>query len=64
MNKLGLFLLIFWITLIVFPDIIAYILWWVLVFFGLNMILFFSWFKWKASQKDYVQFWNYKIYKK
>lgn len=53
-----------WIIIIIFPDIIAYIIWWLLLFFWLN-IIFAKYLFNKASKswEIYVKFWKYKIYK-
>ncbi len=62
---------IFWILLIVsgiiiivHPQIIAYMIGGLLLFFGINILLakyLFS--KKNTSWENYVKFWNYKIYK-
>lgn len=62
---------VFWIILVVsgviiiaYPQIIAYMIWGLLLFFGINILLakylFFKNTKW---WENYVKFWNYKIYK-
>lgn len=62
---------VFWIILvvsgviiIVYPQIIAYMIWGLLLFFGINILLA----KYLLSKNtkwwdSYVKFWNYKIYK-
>lgn len=62
---------VFWIILIVsgviiitWPQIIAYMLWGLLLFFWLNIIFTsFLLSKNKKQGSNYVKFWNYKIYK-
>jgi hypothetical protein len=62
---------VFWIILVVsgviiiaYPQIIAYMIWGLLLFFGINILLakylFSKNTKW---WENYVKFWNYKIYK-
>lgn len=63
MNKFWLVLLVFWLIIIFFPEIIAYLIGWFFVFIWLNMLVFF-WWKKTWGDWSYVQFWNYKIYKK
>ena len=62
MKWLWIFLIMFWITVIVFPDLIAYLLGWFLIFIGINLISFFRPKKGKKGD-SYVKFWNYKIYR-
>lgn len=62
---------IFWILLIVsgiiiivYPQIIAYMIGGLLLFFGINVLLAKYLFSKKTTSWDnYVKFWNYKIYK-
>lgn len=57
-------LVVSWIIIIAFPDIIAYIIGGLLLFFWLNIV--FANFLLKKNSKsweNYVKFWNYKIYK-
>lgn len=63
MKIFPLVLIIFWITLIIFPDIIAYLLGWFFVFIWINM-LFLGWlFSKKENKEWYVKFGKYKIYR-
>lgn len=62
MRLFWLFLFIFWIIIIYNPDIIAYLIWWLLVFIGLNMFLASLFFK-KDSKESFVKFWDYKIFR-
>jgi len=62
MRLFWLFLFIFWIIIIYNPDIIAYLIWWLLVFIGINMFLASLFFK-KASKDSFVKFWDYKIFR-
>jgi len=65
MSAFWIILVISWIVIITWPEIIAYILWGLLLFFWLNILfakyVFFS--KWKQKEENYVKFWSYKIYK-
>lgn len=63
MRAFWMFLLIFWIIIIYNTDIIAYLIWWLLVFIGLNLLLFWIFTKKKDSQDSYVKFGDYKIFK-
>ncbi len=61
----------FWILLIVsgliiimYPQIIAYMIWGLLLFFWLNILLAkYMLTKKTKTGESYVKFWNYKIYK-
>ncbi len=57
------FLFIFWVIIIYNPDVIAYLLWWLLVFIWLNLFLFSVFSKNKSWSDNYVKFWNYKIFR-
>ena len=57
-------LVVSWIIIIAYPQIIAYMIWGLLLFFWAN-ILFAKYLMQKNSKnwENYVKFWNYKIYK-
>lgn len=64
MSAFWLLLVISGIIIIVYPQIIAYMIWGLLLFFGLNIL--FAKYLFSKKQKtweNYVKFWNYKIYK-
>ena len=67
MNKAWLILVIFWVIVITFPEIIAYLIWWLLVFIWLNIFLMTktktSFWKKKTSMDDFVKFGDYKIFR-
>ena len=69
MKLLPIFLIIFWIIIISAPEILAYLLWGLFIFLGLNGLLLWGLFnkmKWKSGKPngdDYVQFGKYKIFK-
>ncbi len=63
MRVFWLFLFIFWVIIIYNPDIIAYLLWGLLVFIWLNLFLFSVFSKNKSWSDNYVKFWNYKIFR-
>jgi len=56
-------LIIFWIIIIKFPEIIAYLIGGLLIFIGLNILIFFGWFKKQGSKEEYVKFGKYKIFR-
>lgn len=62
MRLFWLFLFIFGIVVIFNPNIIAYLIWGLLVFIGLNMFLASLFLK-KASKESFVKFWDYKIFR-
>lgn len=57
-------LVVSWVIIIVYPQIIAYMIGGLLLFFGINILLakYILWQKSKSGE-SYVKFWNYKIYK-
>ena len=69
MKLLPIFLIIFWIIIISAPEILAYLLWGLFIFLGLNGLLVWGLFnkmRWKSAKPnwdDYVQFGKYKIFK-
>ncbi len=57
-------LIVFWIILIVFPEIIAYLLGGFFVFLGINMLLITASFgKKKSGGDEFIKFGKYKIYR-
>lgn len=63
MRAFWLFLFLFGVIIIYNPDIIAYLLWGLLVFIWLNLFLFSVFSKNKSWNDNYVKFWNYKIFR-
>ena len=66
MRLFPIFLIIFWTIIILNPEIIAYLIWWILLILWINMLLFkslFSFLKNKWKKEDYVKFGKYKIYR-
>ena len=65
MKLLPIWLILFGTILIIFPDLVGYILWGLLIFLWINSLIFMKvLFGKKSSDKeDYVQFGKYKIYK-
>ncbi len=63
-NTPALLLIVFGVTNIMFPDIIAYLIGWVCVFLWVTMLLGGSkfWPK-KANGENYVKVWDYKIFR-
>jgi len=65
MKFIPVLLIIFWIVILIAPEILAYLIGWFFIFIWLNMLVFtwvFMW-KWKASKENYVKFGKYKIYR-
>jgi len=61
MKTIPISLIIFWIIIIIFPKIIAWLIWWFLIFVWINILIFMKvQKKWKD---DYVKFWKYKIFR-
>lgn len=55
--------LAFGLLVVIFPNLISYLIWWLLIFIWINIIAFNLIIK-KSNKKDsYVQFWDYKIYR-
>ena len=69
MKLIPIFLIIFGVLLIRFPDLIGWLLWGLFIFLGLNGLILgwlFNKMKWKSTKPnwdDYVQFGKYKIFK-
>ena len=64
MRILPIALIIFWIIIILAPEILAYLLGWFFIFIWLNMLAFFWLFNKKSeSGENYVKFGKYKIYR-
>ena len=67
MSKWAIFFIILWIILLVKPEILAYVLWIILLSIG-GAIIFAKYKIQKANESttkgnDYFKFWEYKIYK-
>jgi len=67
MKHISIILIVFWIAIIIFPKVIAYLVGGAFLFIGINMFLIWYninsfWKKW-ASKKDYVKFGDYKIFR-
>lgn len=69
MKFMWIFLIIFWIIVIVYPEFLSYLIWGFFLFLWLNIILFNLSMKWmnKWANTDerwnFFKFWKYKIYK-
>ena len=65
MKQIAIFLILFWVLIIVFPEFLSLLVWSAFVFFGINIL--FIWFKfWKntpANNEKCVKFGKYKIYR-
>jgi len=62
----SIFLILFWIIIIKFPEFLAYLIGWFFVFLWLNMLIVWIIFNLKMKKtKDewFVKFWKYKIYR-
>lgn len=66
MRFLSIFLIVFGIIIIKFPEFLAYLIGFFFVFIGFNMFLITMKFgKWVNNSRDeFVRFWKYVIYKK
>jgi hypothetical protein len=62
MRLFPIWLIAFWTILIIFPELVGYLLWWFLIFIWINILIFFRWKSWKWKE-DYVKFGKYKIYR-
>ena len=69
MKYTGIFLAIFWLIIIAYPEFLAYLIWGFFLFLGLNIILFnlkLSSFQknWNTDDRwEYIKIGKYKIYK-
>lgn len=63
MNKTAIFLILFGITNIMFPDLIAYIIGWVSLFAWVAMLLGSNIWPKKANWDNYVKVGDYKIFR-
>lgn len=69
MKFIGLFLSLFGIIIILYPQFLAYLIWGFFLFLGLNIILFNLSMNQKNSfsnvdeRGSFVKIWKYKIYK-
>ncbi len=66
--KIPTWLIIFWLIVIFAPELIAFLIWWFIIFIWLNA-WFISYKIKKANKeasdnkKEYIKFWEYKIYR-
>lgn len=64
MKAFGFFFILFGFAVVIFPQILSYIIWWVFVFIWINFLFIARAFSGKNKWKDnYVKFGNYKIYR-
>ncbi len=61
MRLFPIFLIVFWVIILIAPEIIAYLIWGFFIFIWLNILLFIRPIKWE--KESYVKFWNYKIFR-
>lgn len=61
MPVIWIFLTTLWVLIIIFPNLISYFIWGLLLLIWINLIIlkFLS----KKTQDSYIKFWKYKIYK-
>lgn len=66
MKFLSIFLIIFWLIIIIYPEFLAFLIGIFFMFIWLNMFLVSLRFgKWvNQSWEEFVRFWKYVIYKK
>ncbi len=63
MKYSGFILIIFGLTNIIFPDIIAYVIGWLSVFFWVSILLWSNIGPKKDYGEKYVKIWDYKIFR-
>lgn len=69
MKFMGIFLIIFWLIIIAYPEFLAYLIWGFFLFIGLNIVLFNlgikAMKKWNNTDTrgNFFNFGKYKIYK-
>ena len=63
MKYTGFVLIVFGLTNIMFPDIIAYIIWWASVLFWISILLGSSIGPKKPNGENYVKVGDYKIFR-
>lgn len=66
MKFLSIFLIIFWLIIIIYPEFLAFLIGMFFMFIWLNMFLVsIRFWKWVNQNWDeFVKFWKYVIYKK
>ncbi len=62
MPFVSIFLIILWSLIIIFPNLISYFIWWLLLFIWVNLLIL-KFITKNKSQDSYIKFWKYKIYK-
>lgn len=62
MKTLPFLLILFWIIVIMFPDLLSYLLWGFFIFIWFNILFLGLFFK-KPTNDNYVKFWKYKIFR-
>lgn len=65
MKIFAILLILFWLTIIVFPQFLAYLIGWFFIFIWINIILVWTVFSFrnKKSDDNYIKFGKYKIYR-
>lgn len=65
MKIVSIIFILFGITIIVYPQLLAYLIGWFFIVLGLNLLVWYLIFqsKFKKAKKDYAEFMWYKIYK-
>lgn len=65
MKIFSIFLIIFWITIIVFPEFLAYLIGWFFIFIWINILLLWTAFGFakKKTDDNFIKFGKYKIYR-
>lgn len=60
----SIFLIIFWIIIIIFPELLVYLIWGFFIMIWINILLANVFFIKKAKKdENYIKFWKYKIYR-
>ena len=65
MKPLAIFFILFWVTIIIFPKFLAYLIGWFFLFVWLSMLSVWSMFNSgkKNKEDNYIKFGKYKIYR-
>lgn len=64
MKGFAIALMVFWAVIILFPAILVFLIWGFFIIAWLNLFVFVKQVHGKKKdEKDYIKFWDYKIYR-
>ncbi len=65
MKLFAIFLILFWLIIVIFPEFLAYLIGWFFIFIWINIILVWTVFSFakKKTEDNYIKFGKYKIYR-